>query len=68
MVQLFLGRDDWIRTSDPTHPMRVRYQTAPHPDDVFWAVVVHVRYRSEQCSECHIPITAYHCEMKSKNN
>ncbi len=24
-------RDDWIRTSDHTHPMRVRYQTAPHP-------------------------------------
>ena len=27
----FLGRDDWIRTSDHAHPMRVRYQTAPHP-------------------------------------
>ena len=25
-------RDDWIRTSDHAHPMRVRYQTAPHPD------------------------------------
>ncbi len=25
-------RDDWIRTSDHTHPMRVRYQTAPHPE------------------------------------
>ena len=27
-----LSRDDWIRTSDHTHPMRVRYQTAPHPE------------------------------------
>lgn len=26
-------RDDWIRTSDHTHPMRVRYQTAPHPEN-----------------------------------
>ena len=26
-----LSRDDWIRTSDHAHPMRVRYQTAPHP-------------------------------------
>ncbi|SHK41625.1 Site-specific DNA recombinase [Flagellimonas taeanensis] len=26
------SRDDWIRTSDHTHPMRVRYQTAPHPE------------------------------------
>ena len=25
-------RDDWIRTSDHAHPMRVRYQTAPHPE------------------------------------
>ncbi len=23
------GRSDWIRTSDPLHPMQVRYQTAP---------------------------------------
>src|SRR5437867_2789303 len=26
------GRDDWIRTSDLTHPKRARYQAAPHPD------------------------------------
>ena len=26
------GRGDWTRTSDPLHPMQVRYQTAPHPD------------------------------------
>ena len=25
-------RGDWIRTSDPLHPMQVRYQAAPHPD------------------------------------
>ena len=27
-----IGRDDWIRTSDPLTPSQVRYQTAPHPD------------------------------------
>ena len=27
----FLGRDDWIRTSDHTHPMRVFYQAELHP-------------------------------------
>ena len=25
------GRDDWIRTSDLTHPKRARYQAAPRP-------------------------------------
>ena len=25
------GRGDWIRTSDPLHPMQVRYQTALLP-------------------------------------
>lgn len=30
-----LSRDDWIRTSDHAHPMRVRYQTAPHPENEF---------------------------------
>ena len=25
-------REDWIRTSDPTTPSRVRYRTALHPD------------------------------------
>jgi len=28
----FNGRDDWIRTSDPQHPMLVRYQAALHPE------------------------------------
>ena len=27
----FTGRDDWIRTSDLTHPKRARYQAAPRP-------------------------------------
>jgi hypothetical protein len=29
------GRDDWIRTSDLTHPKRARYQAAPRPDKGF---------------------------------
>ena len=28
----FIGRDDWIRTSDHLHPMQMRYQAALHPD------------------------------------
>lgn len=27
-----IRRDDWIRTSDPWHPMPVRYQAALHPE------------------------------------
>ena len=29
----FLGRDGVIRTLDPLHPMQVRYQAAPRPDE-----------------------------------
>jgi hypothetical protein len=29
---LEIGRDDWIRTSDPLTPSQVRYQAAPHPE------------------------------------
>ena len=29
---LFFCRDDWIRTSDPLHPMQVRYRAALHPE------------------------------------
>ena len=29
-----IGRDDWIRTSDPLTPSQVRYQAAPHPETV----------------------------------
>ena len=28
----FVSRSDWIRTSDPLHPMQVRYQAAPRSD------------------------------------
>jgi hypothetical protein len=27
-------RDDWIRTSDPLHPMQVRYRAALRPERV----------------------------------
>ena len=27
-----IGRGEWIRTTDPLHPMQVRFQTAPRPD------------------------------------
>jgi hypothetical protein len=29
---LVVRRDDWIRTSDPLHPMQVRYRAALHPE------------------------------------
>jgi hypothetical protein len=29
---LFFGRVDWIRTSDPLHPIQVRYRAAPPPE------------------------------------
>jgi hypothetical protein len=32
MRSVEVGRDDWIRTSDPLTPSQVRYQAAPHPD------------------------------------
>ena len=28
------NRGDWIRTSGPLHPMQVRYQAAPLPDQL----------------------------------
>ncbi len=30
--RLLLCRDDWIRTSDPLHPMQVRYRAALRPE------------------------------------
>jgi hypothetical protein len=30
----FVGRGDWIRTSDPSVPNRVLYQTEPRPDEL----------------------------------
>ncbi len=29
---LFCRRVDWIRTSDPLHPIQVRYRAAPPPE------------------------------------
>ena len=29
---LLVRRDDWIRTSDPLHPMQVRYRAALRPE------------------------------------
>jgi hypothetical protein len=29
---ILIGRDDWIRTSDPLTPSQVRYQAALHPE------------------------------------
>ena len=34
LTPLFSGRDEKIRTSDPLHPMQVRYQAALRPDEV----------------------------------
>ena len=31
LTLVFIGRDDWIRTSDPLTPSQVRYQAALHP-------------------------------------
>jgi hypothetical protein len=28
------SRDDWIRTSDPLHPMQVRYRAALRPENL----------------------------------
>ena len=30
-----IGRDDWIRTSDPLTPSQVRYQAALHPENFY---------------------------------
>ncbi len=32
LAGLFDGRDDWIRTSDLTHPKGALYQAEPRPD------------------------------------
>ena len=31
-VRRSLCREDWIRTSDPLHPIQVRYRAAPLPE------------------------------------
>ncbi len=35
---VFDGRDDWIRTSDLTHPKGALYQAEPRPDGTFLSV------------------------------
>jgi hypothetical protein len=48
------GRDDWIRTSDLTHPKRARYQAALRPDGVKPAPfgdTEGIKHRTEQSSE-----------------
>ena len=32
LLHLLIGRGEMIRTSDPLHPMQVRYQAALRPD------------------------------------
>ena len=44
------GRDDWIRTSDLTHPKRARYQAAPRPD-CFGKFSVSLRFKEGQDGE-----------------
>ncbi len=36
------SRNDWIRTSDPLHPMQVRYQAALHPEPSFKMVCKYI--------------------------
>ena len=45
------GRDDWIRTSDLTHPKRARYQTALRPDRFRPAISVSPAFEKGQDSE-----------------
>ncbi len=35
LLRLLVGRGEMIRTSDPLHPMQVRYQAALRPDRSF---------------------------------
>ena len=32
LFECFKSRVDWIRTSDPLHPIQVRYRAAPPPE------------------------------------
>jgi hypothetical protein len=45
------GRDDWIRTSDLTHPKRARYQAAPRPDRFRPLLSVSLAFEKGQGSE-----------------
>ena len=50
---LFFCRDDWIRTSDPLHPMQVRYQAALHPEtpckNKDWRIIFKMKCSSNSC-------------------
>ena len=45
-----LSRGDWIRTSDPLHPMQVRYQAAPLPEWTQDSTEIESRTRTPQQS------------------
>jgi hypothetical protein len=32
LADMLISRDDWIRTSDPLHPMQMRYRAALRPE------------------------------------
>jgi hypothetical protein len=53
-VFLKIGRDDWIRTSDPLTPSQVRYQAAPHPDADEKSILAHAFQRARTASRCRI--------------
>lgn len=38
---LFRGPSDWSRTSGLLNPIQARYQTAPHPDLLFSALLLY---------------------------
>ena len=40
-----IGRDDWIRTSDPLTPSQVRYQAALHPEISYASEGGHRKFR-----------------------
>jgi hypothetical protein len=46
------GRDDWIRTSDLTHPKRARYQAALRPDRIG---PTGCRAEKQQIQRYHLP-------------
>lgn len=53
------SRGDWIRTSGPLHPMQVRYQAAPLPeqtqDSTAMVVVQDSRMRIQRCQKTPKP-------------
>jgi hypothetical protein len=49
------GRCDRIRTYDPLHPMQVRYQAAPHTEEI-------------NCSSRDVALTHFYLAVKSETN